>query len=134
MSYVVNVHYKSDPEDLLWQYSGITHNCLHNAVNELISAQKQPHIDKAIVVGSCKGQPIDNEDLLENAVADMINAINQLMTLNEKILHVPPCVSYASMVYAGFHDIVENSGVKKDDLLHQLEHVIGRLEEELNNG
>lgn len=134
MSYVVNVHYKSDPKDLFWQYSGKTHTCLQDAVDELLSAQKQPHIDKAIVAGSGKGQPVDSEELIDKAVANMINARNHLITLLEMIQHISPVTAYSSIIYASAFDVVENSGVKKDELLHNLEHVIERLREELNNG
>lgn len=130
MSFIVNVHYKSDPEDLFWQYSGITHICLHDAVNELISAQKQPHIDKAIVVGSGTGQPIGNKDLLDKAVADVLIATENLITVNEKIFNIPVTTSYASNVYASTRDIVDNRGVKIEDILAELERVIYHLRED----
>lgn len=63
MSFVVNVHYKSDPEDLFWSYSGRLHDCLQDAVEELMFVAKQPHIDKAVVAGdSRKDQPVTEED------------------------------------------------------------------------
>ena len=129
MSYVVNVHYKSDPQDLLWQYSGKTHTCLQDAVDELISARKQPHIDNAIVVGSGKGQPVDNEDLLNEAVANAIDAKENLISISEKIFNIPVITAYASNVYASAYDLVENKGVKMGDLLSELESVINHLRE-----
>lgn len=130
MSYVVNVHYKSDPKDLFWQYSRISHSCLQAAVNELISAKKQPHIDEAIVVGSGKGQPVDNEDLLNEAVANAIDAMENLITASEKIFNIPVITAYASNVYASAHALVENEGVKMEDLLSELERVIYHLRED----
>lgn len=134
MSYIVNVHYKSDPKDLFWQYSGKTHTCLQDAVDELISITKQPHIDKAIVAGSGTGQPVDSEDLIDKAVANMINARNELITLLTKIQHISTVTAYSSIIYASAFDVVENSGVDMDEVVHNLEHVVERLREELNNG
>ena len=134
MSYVVNVHYKSDPEDLFWQYSGITHTCLHNAVNELISAQKQPHIDKAIVVGSGTGQPIDKEEIIDRAVADAIVAMENLVTACEKIAQVPVITNYGAVVYASACDMIGYNEVKGDEIIHELERVIHKLKGGIKHG
>lgn len=131
MSYIVNVHYKTDPEDLFWQYSGMTHTCLHNAVNELISAQKQPHIDKAIVAGSGTGQPIDKQEIVDRAVADAIVAMENLVTACEKIALVPVVTNYGAVVYASGCDMIEHNEVKGEQIIHELEHVIHKLKEDI---
>ena len=130
MSYVVNVHYKSDPKDLFWQYSGKTHTCLQDAVDELLSAQKQPHIDKAVVSGSGKVQPVSNKELLEKVISEALDTTENLITVSEKIFNIPVIVAYASNVYASARDIVENRGVKIEDLLSELERVIYHLRED----
>ena len=130
MSYVVNVHYKSDPKDLFWQYSGKTHTCLQDAVDELLSAQKQPHIDKAVVSGSGKCQPVSNKELLEKVISEALDTTENLITVSEKIFNIPVIVAYASTVYASARDIVENRGVKIEDLLSELERVIYHLRED----
>lgn len=130
MSYIVNVHYKSDPKDLFWQYSGKIHTCLQDAVDELISAQKQPHIDKAVVVGSGKGQPVSNKELLEKVISEALDTTENLITVSEKIFNIPVIVAYASNVYASARDIVENRDVKIEDLLSELERVIYHLRED----
>lgn len=129
MSFVVNVHYKSDPEDLFWQYSGMSHTCLHNAVNELISAQKQPHIDKAIVVGSGTGQPIDKEEILNRAISDAVSATENVISVCEKLVHVPIITSYGSAIYAISRDLIDHSEVKPDEIIHELERVIRIIKE-----
>lgn len=130
MSYIVNVHYKSDPKDLFWQYSGMSHTCLHNAVNELISAQKQPHIDKAIVAGSGTGQPIGKEEIMHRAVADLIVAMENLVTACEKIAQVPVITNYGAVVYASSCDMIVHNEVKSEDIIHELEHVIHKIKED----
>ena len=52
MEYMVIVHYKTDPEDLTWTYSGIRHKSLDEAVKEATEAIKKPHINKAFVSGN----------------------------------------------------------------------------------
>lgn len=64
----------------------------------------------------------------------MINARNEFITLLTKIQHISTVTAYSSIIYASAFDVVENNGVKKDELLHDLEHVMERLREELNNG
>lgn len=130
MSYVVNVHYKTDPKDLFWQYSGKTHTCLQDAVDELISAQKQPHIDKAVVVGSDKCQPIDKEGIIDRAVADAIVAMENLVTACEKIARVPFITNYGAVVYASACDMIEHNDVKREEILHELEHVTHKIKED----
>ena len=90
MSYIVNVHYKSDPKDLFWQYSGKTHICLQDAVDEMISITKQPHIDKAVVVGTGKCQPVDRDEPLEDVIFEYIadRDIKDGSDLEDLMLHV----------------------------------------------
>ena len=129
MSYIVNVHYKSDPEDLFWQYSGISHTCLHDAVNELISAQKQPHIDKAVVAGPCTGQPVDTEEILNRAISDAVSATENVISVCEKLAHVPIITSYGSAIYATSRDLIDHSEVRPEEIIHELERVIQILKE-----
>ena len=127
MSYIFNVHYKSDPADLIWQYSGMLHTCLHDAVNEMISAQKQPHIDKAYVVGS--GSRIGEGDLLIRSIGDVIIATENLVTFCEKIAHVPIVTNYGSVVFASACDMIEQHEVKREEIIHELENVIRMIKE-----
>ena len=131
MSFVVNVHYKSDPEDLFWSYSGRLHDCLQDAVEELMFAAKQPHIDKAVVAGgSRKDQPMTEEEILEKAITKSFDAFNDLITVNKNIAHIPAAVSIGAMVYGIVGGLIKFDNISKEEILLILKRVINDIEED----
>lgn len=117
MEYILNVHYKTDPEDLIWPYSGIHYKSLDEAVEEATEAMKKPHINKAFVTGiehSDQGEPKRTSDL-DKAIEECIDSVDKLIQATSTIDEIPSFISLGSVFCTVLDDYIRQKRITVDE-------------------
>ena len=126
MEYVVKVHYKTDPKDLTWTYSGKHHVDLREAEKEAHEAMGKPHIDNAIII---EFSPDDPERAISKAIEECIESIDKLIHATNIIDEMPVDVSIVAVFCTVLDDYISQKRLTVEEAVRVLDAGIKAIRE-----
>ena len=130
MEYIVKVHYKTDPADLIWSYSGKRHANLGEATEEAVEAMKKPHINKAFVtgIGHTDRKEPESTSEVDKAIKGCFDSLDKLIkatnTLDNKM---PVCMSMGAVFCTVLDDYIREKRMTVEEAVDTLEASIQAL-------
>lgn len=128
MEYVVKVHYKSDPVDLIWTYSGTRYNSLDEAVKEASKAIEKPHINKVFISGTGTPDQREPENTdLDKAIEECIDSVEKLIQATNTIGEMPSFISLGSVFCTVLDDYIRQKRLTVEEAVLTLEGTISSI-------
>lgn len=129
MEYIVKVHYKTDPEDLIWSYSGKRHTTLGEATKEVMEAMEKPHINKAFVTGIGHTDQREPESTVEmdKAIEECIDSVDKLIQSTNTIDKMPVCITLGSVFCTVLDDYIREKRMTVEEAVLTLDAAIQAL-------
>lgn len=129
MEYIVKVHYKTDPEDLIWSYSGKRHTNLGEATEEATEAMKKPHINKAFVtgIGHTDQREPESTSEMDKAIEECIDSVDKLIQATNIIDKMPVCITIGSVFCTVLDDYIREKRMTVEEAVVTLQGAIQAL-------
>ena len=123
MEYIVKVHYKTDPDDLIWSYSDKRHNNLGEATEEAVEAMKKPHINKAFVtgIGNTDRKEPESASEVDKAIEDCIDSVDKLIRATNTLDRMPVCMSLGAVFCTVLDDYIREKRMTIEEAVVTLE-------------
>lgn len=127
MEYIVKVHYKTDPEDLIWSYSGKRHASIEGAKREASEAEKKPIIDMAFITatdcGYMEGPEIRSD--MDKAILKCIDSVDTLFqVLSNEEEGIPASISIGAVFCTILDDCISQKRMSVEEAVVTLQGAI----------
>lgn len=129
MEYIVKVHYKTDPEDLIWSYSGKRHTNLGEATEEAVEAMKKPHINKAFVtgIGHADRKEPESTSEIDKALEECIDSVDKLIQATNTLDRMPVSISLGAVFCTVLDDYIREKRMSTEEAVVTLEGCISSI-------
>lgn len=129
MEYIVKVHYKTDPADLIWSYSGKRHANLGEATEEAVEAMKKPHINKAFVtgIGHTDRKEPESTSEVDKAIEECIDSVDKLIKACNALDTLPYCMSLGAVFCTVLDDCIRDKKMTVEEAVVTLQGAIQAL-------
>ena len=126
MEYIVKVHYKTDPADLIWSYSGKRHTNLGEATEEAAEAMKKPHINKAFVtgIGHTDRKEPESTSEMDKAIEECIDSVDKLIQATNILDRMPVCISLGAVFCTVLDDYIREKRMTVEEAVVTLHGAI----------
>ena len=126
MEYIVKVHYKTDPADLIWSYSGKRHTNLGEATEEAVEAMKKPHINKAFVtgIGHTDRKEPESTSEMDKAIEECIDSVDKLIQATNTIDKMPVCITMGAVFATVLDDYIREKRMTVEEAVVTLHGAI----------